>query len=174
VLCAHSFQSILSEGFAVLISRHGASHATRSESFNLGWTFTSENTCPLSGHTYQPTLVVDSNTTAAGQLAEQLSHCGFQADIATSPPAAHAAARAKHFGAFVVVIDLSVATDLECLRGLRARAPGTWIIVISSRPHHDAQQVVFHCGADALLIAPFSVEELTFRLSAFSHRSRPL
>jgi DNA-binding response OmpR family regulator len=122
---------------------------------------------------HQPTLVIDSNSTAGSQLVEQLSHCGFQADVATSPHAAHAAARAKHFGAFVVVIDLSVATDLECLRGLRARAPGTWIIVISSRPHHDAQQVVFHCGADALLIAPFSVEELTFRLSAFSHRSRP-
>jgi DNA-binding response OmpR family regulator len=123
---------------------------------------------------HQPTLVIDSNSTAGSQLVEQLSHCGFQADVATSPHAAHAAARAKHFGAFVVVIDLSVATDLECLRGLRARAPGTWILVISSRPHHDAQQVVFHCGADALLIAPFSVEELTFRLSAFSHRSRPL
>jgi DNA-binding response OmpR family regulator len=121
---------------------------------------------------HQPTLVIDSNSTAGSQLVEQLSHCGFQADVATSPHAAHAAARAKHFGAFVVVVDLSVAADLECLRGLRARAPGTWIIVVSSRPHRDAQQVVFHCGADALL-APFSVEELTFRLSAFSHRSRP-
>jgi two-component system OmpR family response regulator len=116
---------------------------------------------------------VVSNSTAASQLAEQVRHCGFQADVATSPHAACAAARAKHYGAFVIVVDLSLVTDLECLRDLRTLSPATWIIVISSRPHREAQQVVFHCGADALLVAPFSVEELTFRLSAFSHRSRP-
>ena len=40
VRCARSFQSMLSEGSAVLLSRHGASQATRSESFDLGRTFT--------------------------------------------------------------------------------------------------------------------------------------
>jgi DNA-binding response OmpR family regulator len=121
---------------------------------------------------YPPTLVVDSNGAAANQLADQLSHSGFHADVATHPQAAHAAVRAKHYGALVAVVDLSVAADLECLRGLRERSPDAWIIAISSKSHRAAQQVAFHCGADALLIAPFSLEELTFRLSEFSHRSR--
>ena len=46
VLCASSFQSMLSEGSTILVSRNGASQATRSESFNLGRTFTDLKTCP--------------------------------------------------------------------------------------------------------------------------------
>jgi DNA-binding response OmpR family regulator len=127
-------------------------------------------TPPLSS--YLPTLVVDSNAGAANQLAEQLSHSGFRADVATSCHAAQAAARTRHYGALVVVADLSLGADLECLTSLRTRAPNTWILVISSSPQPDAQ-VIFQCGADSLLIAPFSLEELTFRLSAFARRSRP-
>jgi hypothetical protein len=33
---------------------------------------------------YPPTLVVDSNGVAAKQLAQQLTHSGFLADVATS------------------------------------------------------------------------------------------
>jgi DNA-binding response OmpR family regulator len=115
---------------------------------------------------------VDSNGTAANQLAEQLSHSGFRADVATGCHAAQAAARTRHYGALVVVADLTLGADLECLTSLRTRAPNTWILVISSSPHPAAQQVIFQCGADSLLIAPFSLEELTFRLSAFACRSR--
>jgi DNA-binding response OmpR family regulator len=126
---------------------------------------------PLSG--YSPTLVVDANSDAANQLAEQLNHSGFHADVASSWQAAQAAARARRYDALVTVADLNQAADLECLKRLRKCAPSTWIIVVSSTPHSNAHQVVLQCGADSLLIAPFSVEELTYRLSAFSLRSRP-
>jgi DNA-binding response OmpR family regulator len=120
-----------------------------------------------------PTLVVDSNGAAAKQLAEQLNHSGFQADIALSCHEAHTMTRAKRFGTLVVVADLALATDLECLTRLRATAPRVWIIVISAQPHPNAQEAILRVGADSLLVAPFSVRELTFRLSAFSRRSRP-
>jgi DNA-binding response OmpR family regulator len=122
---------------------------------------------------YLRTLVVDSNSAAANQLAEQLGHSGFQTDVATSCTAAHVLTRSRHYGALVVVADLSLTADLECLYSLRRRSPSTWIIVICSRPHPNAQQLRLRGGADSLLIAPFSMEELTFRLSALSHRSRP-
>jgi hypothetical protein len=46
VCCAYSFLSMLSEGFAILLSLHGASQATRLESPSLGRTFTDWLMCP--------------------------------------------------------------------------------------------------------------------------------
>jgi two-component system OmpR family response regulator len=118
-------------------------------------------------------LVVDSDGAAGSQLAEQLSHSGFHADVASSGQAALAAARAKRYNTIVMVANLNLATEMENLKGLRKCAPSTWIIVVSSRPHSNPHQVILRCGADSVLVAPFSVEELTYRLSAFSLRSRP-
>jgi membrane protein YqaA with SNARE-associated domain len=47
VSCAYSFLSMLSEGSAVLLSRHDTSLATRLESFSLGRTFTDRLMCPF-------------------------------------------------------------------------------------------------------------------------------
>jgi two-component system response regulator QseB len=123
--------------------------------------------------TYSPTLVVDFNRDAATQLAEQLSHFGFPVDIAGSSQNALASACSKRYHSVVMVADLTQETDLECLTGLRKRAGSAWIIVVSARPCTHAEQIIRRRGADSLLIAPFTLEELTFRLSAFSHRSRP-
>jgi DNA-binding response OmpR family regulator len=83
------------------------------------------------------------------------------------------AARARHFGTLVVIANLNLANDRECLTSLRRVAPRAWIIVISAQPHPDAEEVILKVGADSLLLTPFSVEDLTVRLSAFSRRSRP-
>jgi len=72
-----------------------------------------------------------------------------------------------------VVANLDQASDLEWLGALRRGVPRTWIIVISRRLHPKAQAVVFECGADSLLTAPFSLTELHHRLSASARRSRP-
>lgn len=122
---------------------------------------------------YSLTLVVDSDGAAASQLAEQLNHSGFHAEMAISAQAALAAARSRRYDAIVVAADLEQPTELEHLKGLRKCAPSTWIIVVSSGPHASPHQVILRCGADSLMVAPFSVEELTYRLSAFSLRSRP-
>jgi DNA-binding response OmpR family regulator len=90
-----------------------------------------------------------------------------------SAQAAHTAALTKHYEAMVMVFDLNQADDVRCLRHLRKCAPSSWIIVISSRPCTDPHQLIFRCGADSLLIAPFSIRELTSRLSALLLRSRP-
>jgi hypothetical protein len=58
VCCAHSFRVCLSEGFAVLLSRHGASPATGSESFNPGRSLTDLTMCPCLD-TNLPALEVD-------------------------------------------------------------------------------------------------------------------
>jgi DNA-binding response OmpR family regulator len=122
---------------------------------------------------YLPALVVDFNGDAAIQLAQQLSHFGFPVDIAGSSETALASARAKRYHSVVMVADLTREIDLECLTGLRRKARSAWIIVVSSTPCTHPEQIIHRCGADSLLIAPFTVEELANRLSAFSRRSRP-
>lgn len=122
---------------------------------------------------YRPSLIIDRNSAAAIQLASQLRHSGFEADIATSYRVAHAALRGKHYGALVVAADLNLAIDLAGLSDLRRATSRAWIIVISLHPCADAYRTILERGADSLLIAPFQFEDLVFRLSAFSHRSRP-
>src|ERR1035437_5191285 len=48
--------SMLSEGSAVLLSRHGASLASKPESFGFGRTFTDMTACPVPGHADPPAL----------------------------------------------------------------------------------------------------------------------
>src|SRR5208282_318775 len=50
--------SMLSEGSAVLLSHHGASLASKPESFGFGRTFTDMTACPLTGHADYPTRPV--------------------------------------------------------------------------------------------------------------------
>jgi DNA-binding response OmpR family regulator len=116
---------------------------------------------------------VDANSEAANQLAVQLSHSGFPTDVATSCWVALGAVRTKRYGALVVAADLGLAGDRGCLTHLRETARNAWIVVICSRPHPDARQNVFECGADSVLTVPFSLQDLTSRLSALSLRSRP-
>jgi DNA-binding response OmpR family regulator len=120
-----------------------------------------------------PTLVVDADGVAANRLAERLRDGGFETDVATSCTAAWAAVAARHYGTMVVVADLGLMVDLECLVGLRARARRTWIIVIGLRARPEEARVAFEHGADSMLTTPFAIEELTFRLSALGGRARP-
>jgi DNA-binding response OmpR family regulator len=122
---------------------------------------------------YVPTLVIDANGASAGQLAHQLKHSGIAADSATSCPAAIAAVRAHYYGSIVFIGDLSHPPDLQCIAALRKRVPRTWIIVISSTAPRDTRQLFLRQGVDALLVTPFSMQDLASRLSAFSLRSRP-
>lgn len=121
---------------------------------------------------HSPVLVVDFNAAAANHLAEQLRHGGLQVDVTTSGAAARAAAYVRHYAAVVVVADLSHPTSLDCLASVRAAAPDAWMIVVSLRDHPKANQVIRECGADSLLAAPFSLDDLIARLSALSRRSR--
>ena len=50
---------MLSEGSAVLLSRHGASLASKPESFGFGRTFTDMTACPLPGHADNPSFRYD-------------------------------------------------------------------------------------------------------------------
>jgi DNA-binding response OmpR family regulator len=121
---------------------------------------------------YLPTLVVDSNPVKARLLAECLDEAGFPADFAASCAEAWSAVRNRHYGSMVYIGDLEDQDDFKCLVKLRGRARGTWIILIHPGGPPEAQERALRHGVDALLKAPYSLQELLARLLAFSMRSR--
>lgn len=123
----------------------------------------------------QPTLVVNRDLVAAKNLADKLVERGYGIDIVNNYLAAQIALRAKYYRSIIFVIEPDDRSGWDDLGRLRARVPGSWIIVVTSASHdeHDMQDKVFRLGGDSLLVTPFAFENLDFRLSAFSLRSRP-
>lgn len=120
-----------------------------------------------------PTLVVNPDGVAARNLCEHLDRAGFASDVASSCWTASTMARMRTYGCLACFVDLSLASDRECLTALRAQLPRTWIIAINSTTAPDAPQLARRSGADTVLGHPFSMEDLATRLAAFSLRSRP-
>jgi DNA-binding response OmpR family regulator len=116
------------------------------------------------------TLLLDPNTGQGGQLIEQLNRAGFRTDFAVSWSAARAALCANYYHSCIVRADVD--RDLERLEELRRAAPRVWIIVLSHVPS-DKAPTLAQQHIDAALSAPFSMQDLTSRLAAFSLRARP-
>jgi DNA-binding response OmpR family regulator len=122
---------------------------------------------------HDSTLLVDADVEHGRQLVEHLNHAGFKTDFVVSWGAAHVAVSANYYHSCIVVADLDQLTDRERLDELRRAAPRVWMIVLSDHASERAQKLARRQGLDALLLAPFSMHDLTSRLAAFSLRARP-
>jgi DNA-binding response OmpR family regulator len=78
-----------------------------------------------------------------------------------------------HFGAIVVVADLSNTESCSYLREIRRSALRSWLVIIADPMIGRAEDFLQDLGGDALFAAPFAIADLTQRLSALSNRSRP-
>jgi len=107
------------------------------------------------------------------QLVERLNRAGFRTDFAVSWSAARAALGANYYHSCIVVADLDQPADLEQLDELRRAALRVWIVVLSDLQPENALALARRQGIDAVLSAPFSMQDLTSRLVAFSLRARP-
>src|SRR5882762_10087122 len=117
------------------------------------------------------TLLLDANNEHGGQLVEQLNRAGFKTDFAVSWSAARTALGANYYHSCIVVADLEQSVDLEQIDELRRSALRVWIIVLSDLQLEYALALAHRQGVDAVLSAPFSVQDLTSRLAAFSLRA---
>jgi DNA-binding response OmpR family regulator len=115
---------------------------------------------------------VNANATAASKVAKKLIERGFPTDIVSNCPAASAVATGHHYGAVVVISDFRRASEVQGLISLRLKLPRTWIVAVSNAAPSSELELTLRYFADAL-VTPLSVEELAFRLGAFSLRSRP-
>ncbi len=119
------------------------------------------------------TLLLDANIVRGRQLVEQLNHAGFKTDFAVSWDAARSALKANYYHSCIVVADLGQSADLKQLNELRRAALRVWIVVLSDLQLENAPVIAHREGVDAVLSAPFSMQDLTSRLAAFSLRARP-
>jgi DNA-binding response OmpR family regulator len=118
------------------------------------------------------TLLVDWNATAADQLAAQLGHAGFPAEVAYSAELALLAVERRHFRSVVVVADLARVECIACLRAVSHASPRSWLVVIGSRDDAAARELVLQSGADVLMTAPFAVDGLASRLASLASHER--
>jgi DNA-binding response OmpR family regulator len=121
----------------------------------------------------QRILLLDPDVEAANIMAAQLRHAGFETQITTSAPSALLATRTGDYGAIVVVADLTNTEGCSDLREIRLSAPRSWLVIIADPLSSRAEDSLRELGADALFAAPFTVAELTQRLSTLSDRRRP-
>jgi DNA-binding response OmpR family regulator len=121
----------------------------------------------------QRVLLLDPDPEAAIVMASQLRHAGFDTHITTSGPSALLATRTLHFGAIVVVADLTNTESCNYLREIRRSAPRSWLVIIADPMIGRAEDLLHELGGDALFGAPFTVAELTQRLSTLSNSNRP-
>jgi DNA-binding response OmpR family regulator len=119
------------------------------------------------------TLLVDVGTAHGGQLVEQLNHAGFKTDFAVSWDSARAALKANYYNSCIVLTNLYQLADGEQLGQLRRAAPNVWMIVLTNHASERARTLAHRQGLDAIVSAPFSMDDLTSRLAAFSLRARP-
>jgi DNA-binding response OmpR family regulator len=119
------------------------------------------------------TLLVDAAIAHGGQLVEQLNHAGFKTDFAVSWGAAHTALKANYYNSCIVVANVYQPADRERLDELRRAAPSVWMILLSDYASERVETLAHREGLDAILSAPFSMDDLTSRLAAFSLRARP-
>jgi DNA-binding response OmpR family regulator len=119
------------------------------------------------------TLLVDADIAHGGQLVVQLNNSGFKTHFAVSWGAARTALGANYYHSCIVVADLDRRADRAQLVELRRAVPRVWMIVLSDHASERARRLVLRRGVDALLSAPFSMQDLASRLAAFSLRSRP-
>jgi DNA-binding response OmpR family regulator len=119
------------------------------------------------------TLLVDAIAEQGGQLVEQLNRAGFRTDLTVSWSAARASLGANYYHSCIVAADLDQAADLERLEKLRQSALRVWIIVLAEHLPENGLVLAHRKGADVVLSAPFSMDDLTSRLAAFSLRARP-
>jgi DNA-binding response OmpR family regulator len=122
-----------------------------------------------------PVMLLDSDAGAAKQLAAQLRHAGFAIEIAASTSEALDVLGYRVYSVVVVVADFVDDDEVQQnLTDLRHAAPKAWMLVVTDDPPERALQIVRRCGADELIVTPFSVAMLIQYLAAHIRLPRPL
>lgn len=121
-----------------------------------------------------PVMILDSDSGAAAQLAAQLQHAGFAIEVVETAADALDVLAYRVCSAVVAVADrLDDESFQESLAALRHAAPKAWMLVITDDPPQRAFQIVRQCGADELIVTPFSVDVLIKYLAVHMRLPRP-
>jgi len=100
-------------------------------------------------------IVIDDDASLRDVLVAALNRYGFRAESVADPAQAEAAV-ALH-GAQIVLCDIEMpgVDGLEVTRRLKARDPGTQVILMTGYPDQASVDTAFGLGVDDYLIKPF-------------------
>jgi DNA-binding response OmpR family regulator len=121
-----------------------------------------------------PILLFDPNPVAARRLAMQLRHAGFATYVTFDGAAAVSSARGRQFASIVVIADLADSQMRRCLHELRGADSEACLIVISDPAVEGDRDLVRELGGNAMLDVPFTILDLSQRLSMISPRVQPV
>lgn len=119
-------------------------------------------------------LLFDPDPVACRVLATQLRHAGFATYMTSDGSAAVSSARSQQFASIVAIADLANSQMRRCLHELRDADPAAWLIVISNPAVEGDREVVRELGGNAMMDVPFTILDLTRRLSMISPRVQPV
>ncbi|HJQ75767.1 MAG TPA: response regulator transcription factor [Acidimicrobiia bacterium] len=115
-------------------------------------------------------LVVDDEMKIARLVRDYLTEAGFEVSLASSGPAAVAAARSDQPDLVVLDLGLPGMDGYEVTRAIRGRS-AIPIIMLTARSEETDRIVGLELGADDYVVKPFSPRELVARVRAVLRRA---
>jgi two-component system OmpR family response regulator/two-component system copper resistance phosphate regulon response regulator CusR len=116
-------------------------------------------------------LVVEDDAVLGRVVQRELNEAGHQCEWARNGSKGLEHAQAQKFDAILLDLMLPDMSGMELLRQIRAAGILTPVIVLSAMSSVDERVSGLNAGADDYLVKPFSIAELTARLTAVCRRS---
>ena len=117
-------------------------------------------------------LVVDDEPGIRGMIARFLERGGYEVETAGSVSEALEAVERDRFEALLVDLRLPGGTGLDILAEVRARSPGTRLLLVSGSVDVSSAALAVDHGIDALVTKPFDLAELGERVREAVARHR--
>ncbi len=115
-------------------------------------------------------LVIEDDPQTAGEIAAELTRCGYAVDCAADGPTGLAAALAQPWDVLVVDRMLPGLDGLSVIQALRHQGVTTPALVLSALDQVADRITGLRAGGDDYLVKPFALGELSARLEALIRR----
>jgi DNA-binding response OmpR family regulator len=116
-------------------------------------------------------LLIEDDTMIAQGLQTALRQDGYVVDWIRDGRSADEALRTSKFDVVLLDLGLPGRDGLEVLRGLRARADATPVIILTARDEVRDRIAGLDAGADDYLVKPFDLDELAARMRSVLRRA---
>jgi DNA-binding response OmpR family regulator len=112
---------------------------------------------------YGSILIVDPIPSTCALLYEALTQDGFVVDVAAGPGSVQTGE------SYDVVV---AGVGLECLPELRARVPGSQVVLLTSAERTDETMLALQMGVFDVVTRPFYVEDVSLSVACAAARAR--
>ncbi len=116
-------------------------------------------------------LVVEDESTLAGQLRDALSDAGYAVDVAHDGEEGHFLGDTESYDVVILDLGLPQMDGITVLGRWRADGRDMPVLILTARERWSEKVAGFDAGADDYVVKPFQMEELLARVRALMRRS---